>query len=342
MKKVRTLKIFLSGGIFLCLVLLLLFRTSTYSVDLVKGLRGPSFSDPSKIQEMPEAWKKQPIKYEPSAGDADIVMTLDQQMYPALSPVVREYARQHNLKIVISEGTCGIGSGMLSRKAVDVGALCCPPDVTDRYPGVKYHTIGIMPLAIFVHPDNPIDNITLEQARKIYQGEITRWSELKTADGKKGPNIPIQPVTRLHCKIRPGHWRLLLDNEELFSPNGTDVGTIPDMIAQVALNQRAIGNEPLSMVYHYKDKGKVKILKINGYNPLELSNLSSLKYPLYHVYSLGTWEEKVVENPKAKKLVDYLIQVVEQQASKFYLVSASQLKKAGWKFKDRELVGEPK
>lgn len=323
--------------------ILLLLSTVTYAEHPLKDLRGPAFSDPSKIQEMPEAWGKQPIKYEHSAGDADIVIALDQQMYPALSPFIKEYAKQHNLKIAINEGTCGITTGMLSRKATDIAGVCCPPDVTDRFPGLRYHTIGIMPLVIIVHPDNPIDNITFEQAQKIFQGEITRWSELKTAKGKKGPDMPIQVVTRLHCKIRPGHWRLLLDNEELFTPGSMDVGAIPDMIFQVAANRRAIGNELVSMVYQYeKNKGKVKILKINGYNPLELSNLLSLKYPLYHVYSLTTWEENGVANPRAKKLVDYLIQEVERQSSKLYLVPASRLKKAGWKFKDRELIREPK
>ncbi|MDP3296351.1 MAG: substrate-binding domain-containing protein [Thermodesulfovibrionia bacterium] len=330
--------------VFLSLSAALILSAVTFAQqDTLKGLRGPAFSDPSKIQEMPEEWGKQPIKYEASAGDADIAIALDQQMYPALSPFIREYAKSHNLKIAINEGTCGITTGMLSRKTADIGGVCCPPDVTDRFRGLQYHTIGIMSLVIIVHPDNPIDNITFEQAQKIFQGEITRWSELKTADGKKGPDTPIQVITRLHCKIRPGHWRLLLDNEELFTPGITDVGAIPDMIFQVAANQRAIGNELVSMVYQYeKNKGKVKILKINGYNPLELSNLLSLKYPLYHVYSLTTWEEKWVANPKAKKLVDYLMQEVELQGSKLYLVPVSQLKKAGWKFKGNELIGEPR
>ena len=341
MKKIRVLRLFLAVSIFFCL---LIFGTATYAEHVpAKGLRGPAFSDPSQTMEMPEEWKKQPVKYEPIVGDADIVITLDQQMYPALSGIVQKYAKDNNLKIAVLEGTCGVSAGRLTNKTVDSGGVCCPPDVTDRLPGLQYHTIGIMPLVIFVHPDNLIDNITFEQAQRIFQGEIKRWSEVKTSDGKKGSSQPIQVISRLHCKVRPGHWRLLLDNENLFSPTSKEVGAIPDMISQVVANQWAIGNELLSMVYQYeKDKGKVKILKINGYNPLELSNILSLKYPLYHVYSLTTWEEKGIANPKAKKLVDYLMQEVERQGSRLYLVPVSQLKKAGWKFKDRELIGEPK
>ncbi|MBI5050466.1 MAG: substrate-binding domain-containing protein [Nitrospirae bacterium] len=330
--------------VFLSLSAALILSAVTFAQqDTLKGLRGPAFSDPSKITEMPKEWKKKPVKYEPSVGNADIVITLDQQMYPALRPIIQKYAKEHNLKIFINEGTCGITTGMLSNKTADVGGVCCPPDVTDRLPGLRYHALGIMPLVIIVHPNNPIDNITFEQAQQIFQGEIVRWSELKTADGRKGPNQIIQPVSRLHCKIRPGHWRLLLDNENLFSPSIKEVGAIPDMISQVAANQWAIGNEALSMIYHYeKDKGKVKILKINGYSPLELSNLLSLKYPLYHVYSLTTWEGEGIANPKSQKLVEYLLKQAEQIGSNLNIVSASQLRKAGWKFKDRELIGEPR
>jgi len=34
------------------------------------------------------------------------------------------------------------------------------------------------PLAIFVHRDNPLDGITLEQVAHVYAGETTRWGEL--------------------------------------------------------------------------------------------------------------------------------------------------------------------
>jgi len=309
---------------------------------LITGLRGPAFSDPSKIQPMPLDWQKQPIKYEPSVGKADIVVTLDQQMYPALQPIIQKYAAAHNLKIVVKEGNCGITTGRITRKEVDIGGVCCPPDATDRLPGLKFHTLGIIPLALFVHPANPIDNITFEQAQKIFQGKIRRWSELKTSENI-APNLPVRPITRLHCKLRPGHWRLLLDKEELFSPDSVEVGAIPDMIFQVAINTNAIGFETIWEVRrHQEDTGRVKVLKINSYDLNESTNVVYLKYPLYHVYSLTTWEDKNVENTRAKRLVKYLMQEIERLDAKFGVIPASRLKQAGWKFNNNELIGEPR
>ncbi len=329
-------------SLFSCLAVLLLFGSVLHAEhDPLKGLSGPPFTDPNKIQKMPAVWEKQPVNYEPSAGKADIVLTLDQHMYPALLPVIQKYAKEQNLKIVVTEGTCGITGGMLERKAVDIGGFCCPPGVADRLPGLKFHTIGIDALALIVHPDNTVDNITLEEARQIFSGEKYRWSELKTSRGEKGLNLPIQPIARLHCKLRPGHWRLLLDNENLFSPLLQEVGTIPDMISQVASNPRAIGYVVLWNPVRYKDKGKIKSLRINGYSPYEKKHLISGRYKFYRVYNLTTWEVKGAANPEAQKLVKYLLGQGRNFDKEHNIIPVSRLRQAGWKFRGNELVGEP-
>ncbi len=309
--------------------------------DPLKGLTGAPFTDPTRIMDMPEKWKRQSIKYDTSVSNVDLVVSLDQQMYPALKKKILKYASENNLKIVVKNGTCGISSGMLSRKAIDIGGFCCAPGLIDRLPGLKFHTIGIAAIALIVHPENNIDNVTIGQARKIFTGEIYHWSELKTSKGVSGLNLPILPVGRLHCKLRPGHWRLLLDNEDLFSPSIEEVGAIPDMISQVSTDKHAIGYETLWMNHFLRHKGKVKVLRINGYHPNTPYNLLSGKYPLYRVYNLTTWEGEGIANPSAQKLVKYLTQQAEYLDKKYSIIPASRLSQAGWKFMGDELIGEP-
>lgn len=309
--------------------------------DSLDNTCGGEFADPAVQYDMPEDWKQMPVKYDPSAADADVVVTFDQQLYLAWMPIVKKYAGENNIKIITGQGTCGLSAGRLMQKSVDIGAFCCPPCLTDRLPGLKFHTAGIAAIALIVHPDNPVDNITLEQARKIFSGELYRWSELKTTGGGKGPNMLIKPVGRLHCKLRPGHWRTLLANEDIFSPSLLEVGTIPDMISQIAMNPGAIGYEIMWMTRYYQNKGKVKVLKLDGYDPDDSSRLASNMYPLYRVYSFTTWEGNSVANPHAEKLVESLLKGAEQLDSKFGLVPSSILRKAGWKFRNSELIGKP-
>jgi ABC-type phosphate transport system substrate-binding protein len=304
--------------------------------NLEKSLRGETFTDSSKTFPMPEEWIKKTIKYEKDAENADISIVMDQDIYHTLLPLIQKYGRDNNLKIKVKEGTCGITAGMLAAKTVDIGGFCCPASKEDRLPGLRFHTLGIVGKAFFIHPSNPVESITSIQLREIYRGRIYRWSEVN------GPNWTIKAIGRLHCQARPGHWRQLLDKDKEFSPRLNEVGSIPDMISQVVFNKEAIGWEVLTMVEHYRTLGRVKILKIDGYGPNDSKALSSLKYPFYRTYNITTWEGKGVENARAGKLAEHLIKEFEKlDPNRVGFVSQSHLRKKGWRFKGDELVGEP-
>ena len=341
MTSVTSRRLLITFFVAYCVTTLFLGQSIVRSDDQHQALKGPAFTNPLQIMDMDENWKKQRVKYDSGSEDADLVISLDQQMYPAFSSIIKEYATKNHINISVNNGTCGISSGLLSRKAVDIGGYCCPPGITDRLPGLRFHTLGISAIALIVNPVNPVSTITMDEARRIFMGELNRWSSLLMSESAKGPNLPIQPVGRLHCKLRAGHWRLILDNEDLFSPTLQEVGAIPDMIAQVTGNERAIGYETLWMIHNFKSKGHVKTLRINGHDPESSEDVISGTYPLYRVYSLTTWEGDGIANPLAQKVVDYIMQQVEHMDSKFALIPASRLREAGWKFYGDELVGEP-
>lgn len=303
-------------------------------------LRGPSFSDPAAQAPVPESWEAKPVKYSDSDVDADLVVALGQQSHPIFHKLIPEYAKKNGLKIVVKHGTCGITAGRLLRKAVDVGAYCCPPGKSDRLPGLEFHSLGISAIALIVHPQNPLSNVTTQQARDIFQGKIARWSEVNPKHPVSIKAL-IKPVGRLHCKIRPGHWRLMLKNDDKFSPRLFEVGVIPDMISQVANNPSAIGWEVPIMTSHHQAKGQVKMLKIDGHAPTDLEYLKSGKYPLYRSYSLTTWKKDNQANQHAIKLVRFLQEHIEKIHAGISYVPPSQLRKAGWKFIGDELIGEP-
>ncbi len=54
-----------------------------------------------------------------------------------------------------------------------------------------YVPIGLEAFVFFVNEQNPVDDLTVEEVRKIYAGEYTNWQEVG------GPNRVINPVTRL-------------------------------------------------------------------------------------------------------------------------------------------------
>lgn len=304
-------------------------------------LGGPAFSDPDYTTETPVGWSEQPLMFSQDRSRYDLVITLDQHLYGALLPQIQAYAREHNLKVSVSDGTCGISYGKLEKKAVDISGFCCPPGPTDRLPGVEYHTLGIAAVAILINPDKKLFNLSLDQARRIFMGETNRWSELMDDNGQPLPDQVIEPVIRLHCKLRPGHWRLLLGDASLFSQEAINVGTITDMLDVVAQNPRAIGYEVLWNLERYSKTKNLKALQINGLSPFDQQALLENRYPLYRSYNLTTWTSKEAKRPAAEALIRHLLKEAAMLDPKHGIIPAAKLKAAGWKFSKNELIGAP-
>ncbi|MBF0379664.1 MAG: substrate-binding domain-containing protein [Magnetococcales bacterium] len=309
-------------------------------------LQGAGFSDPNATVKKPLAWSQKAITYPKWAKSADLAMVLDQQVYHSLLTDVQSYAKEQNIKVAVSEGRCGNTKKLLNKRGVDIGGWCCPPGNFDRLPGLKFHTIGIGALAIIVHKDNPIDNLTLQQVRDIFQGKITNWNQIVDGSALKGGNLPIRPSVRLHCKPRPGHWRLILDNENLFGFNVEETGTIPNMILKSVSNYPgSIGFETLGHLDRYKNESFLKVLKIDGVDPNDSKALAQGRYPFYRTHSLTTWQQESAANPHADKMVSYVIKLIESKGlmnNPYKIVPASYLREAKWQFKGEELVGIPK
>jgi len=285
------------------------------------GLAIQAFTDPNKTLRMSDAWQQQSIRYDDWAEQADIAVSLDQQLYPALLPLINAYARQHQLKISVQEGTCGISNKNLKDKSADITGFCCPPGEIDRFPGVRFHTLGVAAIALLVHPSNPLTSISLSQARQLYQGELLQWSEVEHATQLNVEDELIQVFGRLHCKQRPGHWSLLLPHEDQFSMRMEDLGTISDMVRNVSTRPYAVGYETQWMVARYRAQvGEVKSLQINGYAPSDEKALLAGHYPLYRSYNLTTWQD-VNQRPDVEKLLAYLLSKVDQLDKKYGLIS---------------------
>ncbi len=319
----------------------LLSVSSSFAFEDNVVLHGKPFTNPFEGAMMDEMWLSKKITYESWAENAALAVTLDQHLYPVLLPLIKTFAQKKNMDIAVREGTCGISAGMISRKSVDIAGFCCPPGKEDRFPGVKFHTIGIASLGILVNAKNPVDNLSIDEARSIFQGKIYTWSELKTPAGEKGPDRIIRTIGRLHCKARPGHWRLILDNSTLYSSRMLEVGTIPDMLSKVSSIKDSIGFEVLWNIERYQKTDSVKFLKINGFSPDNPEHLISGQYPFYRVYNLTTWERKELQNQTAQTLVDNLMDAVQDIDYKHGIIPASHIRNAGWKFKKNELIGAP-
>jgi phosphate transport system substrate-binding protein len=104
-------------------------------------------------------------------------------------PINQECARllmeaNPDLRISVSGGGSGHGVKAVGAGEIDIGAASRDVKTAEmeRYPDLKLVTIGKDSVAIVVHPSTTVSGLTMEQASKIFSGEITNWEDVGGAD----------------------------------------------------------------------------------------------------------------------------------------------------------------
>lgn len=164
-------------------------------------------------------------------------------------------------------------------------------------------------LAIIVHPDNPIANLTLEQIQKIYTGEISDWNEL-AVNPRGGAKTKIHIITREEGSGTRSAF------EELVMGQGHDVN--PKAIVQdsngsvrllVSEDTCAIGYISLGLVPPEEGQKPVKTPGLNGVLALR-ENVINGTFSLYRPFLFISGTEP---DGEAKKFIDFIFSEAGRQ-----------------------------
>ena len=133
-----------------------------------------------------------------------------------------------------------------------------------------------------VNEDNPVDSITVEEARKIYSGQITNWSQL---GGEDRPIIPLQrnPEAGSQSLME----KLVMQGTPMLEPQkeyiADSMGELMEFVRGYDDSPGAIGYS----VYYYAREMRaaqgLKLLRVDGVEP-EPSTIRSGQYPLTNPY----------------------------------------------------------
>jgi phosphate transport system substrate-binding protein len=104
---------------------------------------------------------------------------------PIVQAAADKYMAAHpDADIQISGGGSGVGVQAIGAKTVDIGMSSreVTKDEKTKYPSFVITPVAQDGIAVVVNPVNTIPYITLDQAKNIYLGKITKWSEISGAD----------------------------------------------------------------------------------------------------------------------------------------------------------------
>jgi len=146
-------------------------------------------------------------------------------------------------------------------KAVEAGRMPVP------------FTICMDGVCLIVHPSNPVKQLTKEQVKKIYTGEITNWREVG------GPNTPIVAISRdTSSGTYEVFHELVLDKDKL-GDKVEFANSNPQIFTRVSTTQGAVGYVGLGFV-----KAGVTAVRYEGVAPTK-ETIASGRYkiarPLY-------------------------------------------------------------
>ena len=149
-----------------------------------------------------------------------------------------------------------------------------------------YVPVGLEAFVFFVNEQNPVDDLTVEQIRKIYAGEYSNWSEVGGADRV------INPVTRLEGSGSQTAFEAVMGEQKIGSKS------------IFALAGASIGFSFRYYMDGIVGNDAVKMLSLNGVFP-SAENIQNRTYPIvtqfYAIY------RKDNENPNIPILIEWLL-----------------------------------
>lgn len=78
----------------------------------------------------------------------------------------------------------GTGITVVKEGRCDIGLSSCALKAEEKADGLQETILALDGIAVIVHPQNPVSDLTAEQIAKIYTGEITNWKEVGGDDAE--------------------------------------------------------------------------------------------------------------------------------------------------------------
>lgn len=130
---------------------------------------------------------------EGDAGSAGDPFTLDirgsDTMVNLGAALAEAYMVEHSqAELVVQGGGSGTGIAALLNRNADIAQSSRPirdselKEAKSQGLEIKEYVVAGDAVVVAVHPQNPLDEISLEDLSRIYRGEITNWSELGGPD----------------------------------------------------------------------------------------------------------------------------------------------------------------
>lgn len=218
-----------------------------------------------------------------------------------MAEIATAYEKKTGIPVKLSGGGATKGIRSVSAGASDMGGTCRhalkeADGIHAEEKDAVLTQVAWDALVVIAHPENPVNDISMENLKKVYDGTITNWNELG------GPDKRIVLVTRDGKYSGVGHmFRMLAynDKEHEFQARSLKVKSTGPLEKKVEKTVTALGMDGISSA----KKRELKFLSIDGIAPTK-DNIANGSYPLFRPLYLAVNKGG---NPKAQAVVDFVL-----------------------------------
>ena len=197
--------------------------------------------------------------------------------------------------VTVNYNPTGSGSGItaVQEGACDIGLSSRALKDEEKSAGLKETVLAYDGIAIIVHPDNPVSDLSVEQIAKLYTGEITNWKDVG------GNDAEIVLIGREAGSGTRDGFESITDTKDAcqYRQELTSTG---DVINTVSQNPDAIGYASLSAV-----GDSVKALTVGGVEATE-ATVKDGSYVVQRPFVLVT-KDGTELSPAAQAFFDYAL-----------------------------------
>lgn len=229
----------------------------------------------------------------------NISMNGSTTVLPIAQKVAEAYMKEHpDVAISISGGGSGNGIKALIDKTTDIAnsSRAIKNEEIEQAKAKGSNPVEFIVaydcIVPVVHPSNPLKNITLDQLKAMYKGEIRNWKEIG------GPDKPVVIISRDTSSGTYEVWEEKVMKKERVFPGALLQASNGAIVQAVSKNPNAVGYIGLG----YMDNS-VKMLSANGITGSKETTLNKT-YPVSRPLYMYT---PVQPAGDVKKFMDYMI-----------------------------------
>lgn len=207
------------------------------------------------------------------------------------------------------------GYKLLAEKGIDLFLGVYPSEEQKAYAEecdttFVYTPVGTEAFVFFVHKDNPIENLTTEQIKGIYSGEITNWKQVG------GKNEEIAAFQRNEGSGSQSMLKRFMGDTPIMEAPTEMVNTMMSGIIEQVSSYRSKSNS-IGFSFRYYVEGiiqnpDIKVLSVDGIAPTA-ENIRNGSYPIVTSMYAVTYEENTNEN------VDLLLQWILSEEGQYII-----------------------